>query len=304
MNIDLYEKFYSLVKQIPKGMVSTYGDLAIALGDIVASRAVGKMLSENPSPFEIPCHRVVMHDGSIGGFTHPEGLRKKIEILKMEGVEIENGKIKNFNKIRFNDFKTDYPLKKIRENEEILKKNLKLKDTYYEKLIAIDVSYTRRVAFISMVHLNKNFEILKIDSKMANINFPYIPTYLSYREGNAIISVLEEEGLLILDGQGIMHPRGIGLATYVGIEKNLPSLGIAKSHLVGTIINDSIFIENNQVGWKIGKYYISPGNLISLKSSKEIAKKILDSGAMLIAHKNATDLRNKYCSSNNCGPFT
>ncbi|MEM0334725.1 MAG: MGMT family protein, partial [Thermoplasmata archaeon] len=71
MNIDLYEKFYSLVKQIPKGMVSTYGDLAIALGDIVASRAVGKMLSENPSPFEIHCHRVVMHDGGIGGFTHP-----------------------------------------------------------------------------------------------------------------------------------------------------------------------------------------------------------------------------------------
>ncbi|MFP3318789.1 MAG: MGMT family protein, partial [Thermoplasmata archaeon] len=88
MEINLYNELYSLVKQIPKGRVTTYGDLALALGDIVASRAVGKMLSENPEPMEIPCHRVVMSDGSLGGFTHLEGIIKKIEILRNEGVEI------------------------------------------------------------------------------------------------------------------------------------------------------------------------------------------------------------------------
>ncbi|MEM3941159.1 MAG: MGMT family protein, partial [Thermoplasmatales archaeon] len=51
---DIYEAFYNLVKQIPEGYVSTYGDLAMQLGDIVASRAVGQMLSENEEPDTVP----------------------------------------------------------------------------------------------------------------------------------------------------------------------------------------------------------------------------------------------------------
>ena len=62
------EYFYSLVKQIPESKVSSYGELARALGDIKASRAVGRMLNANPYAPVVACHRVVMSDGSIGGF--------------------------------------------------------------------------------------------------------------------------------------------------------------------------------------------------------------------------------------------
>jgi deoxyribonuclease V len=303
VEINLYNEFYSLVKQIPKGRVTTYGDLALALGDIVASRAVGKMLSENPEPMEIPCHRVVMSDGSLGGFTHPEGIIKKIEILRNEGVEIINGKIKDFAKIRFNDFKSNYPLKKLREEEENIKKKISLNDRDFDKIVAIDVSYEGRNAFISSIVVDRNFSLLKKYVKITNVDFPYIPTYLSYREGRAIIRTIDEDALYVLDGQGILHPRGIGLATYVGILKNVPSLGIAKSRLVGEIIEGRIYLNGLQVGWKIGKYHISPGNLISLEKSMELGKDIIKSGILNMAHNLATRSRNQYSSSNNGGPF-
>lgn len=304
MDVNLYAEFYNLVKQIPRGRVTTYGDLAIALGDIIASRAVGKMLSENPVPGTVPCHRVVMGDGTIGGFTHPEGVEKKIHMLMEEGVEIFNGKIVNFETLRYREFNTWYPLKKIREEEEVLKKNISLRDREFEKIIVTDVSYAGRNAFISFVELDRNFSIVNNYVRKTRVNFPYIPTYLSYREGNAIISVMEEEGLYILDGQGILHPRGIGLATYFGVVKGLPSIGIAKSRLIGDEEGDRIFLNGKQVGWKIGKYYISPGNFISLKKSLKVANGLIKSGAISIAHKLATVSRNEYCRSNNCGPFS
>ncbi len=304
MDLDLYEKFYDLVKQIPRGMVTTYGDLAQALGDIIASRAVGKMLSENPLPVEIPCHRVVMHDGSLGGFTHPEGIKKKIELLKEEGVEIEKGMVKNFQEIRFKDFRTDYPLKIIRENEENLKKMLRIEDYDYEEIIVTDVSYAGRNAFVGLIKLKKNLEIIKFDVKKIYVNFPYIPTYLSYREGNAIVSVLDEKGLIVLDGQGIMHPRGFGLASYVGVIMGMPSIGIAKSYLSGTVDRYKVFMDNTQVGWKIGKYYVSPGNMVSINSSKELASRILKRKLNSLAHRIATKSRDEYCSSYHCGPFS
>jgi len=56
---DIYEEIYSLVKQIPEGTVSTYKQVAEALGDPMAARGVAEALSLNPCPVEVPCHRVV-----------------------------------------------------------------------------------------------------------------------------------------------------------------------------------------------------------------------------------------------------
>ncbi len=304
MDIDLYEEFYKLLSQVPVGRVTTYGDLAIALGDIVASRAVGRMLSENPMPGIIPCHRVVMHDGSIGGFTHPEGIQKKIEILKEEGIEVIDNKIRNFKEIRFREFRSNYPLRLLREEEERIKGKILLEDREFSKIIVTDASYAGRDAFISFIVMDRNFTILKSYVRRTRVNFPYIPTYLSYREGNAIISTLDEEALYVLDGQGILHPRGIGLATYVGLKSDMPSLGIAKSRLLGDIIDDRIYLNGIQVGWKIGKYLISPGTFISLEKSRDLALGIIKSGAINIAHRLATESRDKYCRSNDCGPFS
>lgn len=92
-----YEQVYSLTALIPKGKVLTYGLVAYYLGS-KAFRAVGSALHKNPYK-EVPCHRVVNSNGFVGGFAR--GRKKKIFLLKLEGIAIENGRIKDLEKFLF-----------------------------------------------------------------------------------------------------------------------------------------------------------------------------------------------------------
>jgi O-6-methylguanine DNA methyltransferase len=86
------DKVFSVVKQIKKGNIMTYKDVANRAGNIKASRAVGKILNSNKDR-TIPCHRVVCSNGVVGGYNKING-KNKMEILKKEGVPMnENGKI-------------------------------------------------------------------------------------------------------------------------------------------------------------------------------------------------------------------
>jgi methylated-DNA-[protein]-cysteine S-methyltransferase len=73
---------YKLLIKIPAGKVSTYGDLAKALGNPSASRETGRLLGKNPNPIVVPCHRVVMSDGKLGGYAY--GSTRKRELLEKE----------------------------------------------------------------------------------------------------------------------------------------------------------------------------------------------------------------------------
>lgn len=68
--------------------------------------------------------------------------------------------------------------------------------------------------------------------------FPYIPGYLSFREVPAILAALEklqqQPDLILCDGQGLAHPRRLGLACHLGVLTGLPTIGVAKSRLIGT----------------------------------------------------------------------
>ncbi|MCL5666252.1 MAG: MGMT family protein [Patescibacteria group bacterium] len=77
------QKVYRVVRQIPKGKLLTYGQVAFLAGSPNACRAVGNILSKNFDP-SIPCHRVVRADGKLGGYNR--GRRKKCEILRSEGA--------------------------------------------------------------------------------------------------------------------------------------------------------------------------------------------------------------------------
>ncbi len=85
------------VAKIPKGGVSTYKDVAAASGRPLAARAVGNILRENFGSRPIPCHRVVKSGGRLGGYA--KGERKKIEILRSEGVAVKNGRVVDFKKV-------------------------------------------------------------------------------------------------------------------------------------------------------------------------------------------------------------
>ncbi len=84
------ERCYSVLKKVPKGKVTTYKEIAKTIG-IKAYRAVGNAMNKNPCAPKVPCHRVVKSNGEVGGFA--SGTKKKIQLLRKEGVEIKKGKI-------------------------------------------------------------------------------------------------------------------------------------------------------------------------------------------------------------------
>ncbi len=88
------KQVWKSLSKIPRGMVSTYGEIAKVLGKPGAARVVGNACNANPFAPKVPCHRVVASDGRIGGYAH--GSRKKIGLLKKEGIRVKNGKIADF----------------------------------------------------------------------------------------------------------------------------------------------------------------------------------------------------------------
>ncbi len=84
------ERCYKILKKVPRGKVTTYKEISRAL-KTKAYRAVGNAMKKNPLAPGVPCHRVINSDGRIGGFAG--GTRKKIQLLKKEGVNVVKGKI-------------------------------------------------------------------------------------------------------------------------------------------------------------------------------------------------------------------
>nr|MDO8098047.1 MGMT family protein [Candidatus Njordarchaeota archaeon] len=90
---DLQRKVLKLLLNIPKGKVTTYREIARALGNINLSRAVGNAVRDNPYPVKIPCHRVVRSSGEVGGYggeATGKNVTKKVELLREEGVLVDD----------------------------------------------------------------------------------------------------------------------------------------------------------------------------------------------------------------------
>ena len=88
LDLDIVSPFnrrvYEIARAIPPGETLTYGQVAKAMGDPGAARAVGKALGENPWPIIVPCHRVLAADGKSGGFSAPGGVETKARMLTIE----------------------------------------------------------------------------------------------------------------------------------------------------------------------------------------------------------------------------
>jgi len=91
------ERCYQVLRTVPSGKVTTYKDIAQALGS-KSYRAVGNAMHKNPYAPQVPCHRVVASDGSIGGFAF--GLARKKQLLRREGITICAEKIRDFETVR------------------------------------------------------------------------------------------------------------------------------------------------------------------------------------------------------------
>ena len=82
------KKVWKEIDKIPRGKVTTYGQIAKNIGSPKAARAVAQACGANPNPISTPCHRVICSNGGIGGYSGAGGVEKKIKLLREEGVRL------------------------------------------------------------------------------------------------------------------------------------------------------------------------------------------------------------------------
>ena len=93
MEQSTFELIYNVVKEIPKGSVATYGQVASLAGNKRWARVVGYALHANPDPAHIPCHRVVNREGAVSEAFAFGGGNRQVELLREEGVEVIDKKV-------------------------------------------------------------------------------------------------------------------------------------------------------------------------------------------------------------------
>lgn len=203
----------------------------------------------------------------------------------------ENKEKKEDKKIDFNELAQKYNvnLKELEEEQKKLAKSLSLKDaidfSLADKIAGIETTFFQNKIISVIVILNQEMEIIEQQYSSDIIRFPYIPGFRAYRELPSMISAFnkleERPDIVFISGQGIAHPR-LGLASHFSLSTGIPSIGIADS-LMNNIKADEedILLEGKKVGkvLKSKEYgnplYISPGDLVSIKTSLELTKKFI-----------------------------
>lgn len=99
MSSDFYERVYAVVKKIPWGRVSSYGAIASFIGSPGAARTVGYAMNASHGMDEVPAHRVVNRKGLLTGKHHFGGRTVMEDLLKSEGVEVQEDQIQGFDQI-------------------------------------------------------------------------------------------------------------------------------------------------------------------------------------------------------------
>jgi deoxyribonuclease V len=176
-----------------------------------------------------------------------------------------------------------------------------------EYICGIDVSYKKNIAYCSAAIIKKNtLELIEsVDSKSV-VRHPYISGLFILRESMPILTTLKSLknhfDLLLIDGHGLLHPRKCGLATYIGVLIDKPTIGVAKSLLCGSIMEDqSVEYYGTVLGFTIKKegkkqIYVSVGHKISLTTAIQIIKKITKKEEWIPEPLRIADLNSKQFS--------
>lgn len=167
--------------------MTTYKDLALALGDADAARAVGTILSNNPHPVRYPCWRVVYSDGRVGNYSGEGGAAEKKRLMKQDGIPIRNNSVEEFDQRRFHSFQIDPALPRLRNVQKNIAESLTTEPLCLEEITTIggvDLAYkTERKSIGAYVEIDRESLQVNYETTITrSISFPYIATYLAFRE--------------------------------------------------------------------------------------------------------------------------
>ena len=176
------------------------------------------------------------------------------------------------------------------ETEQLkLAKELEIKDkidfSLADKFGAIHTTFLQNKLLCCIITCNKNYEIIDRAYVLEKVKFPYLAGFRAYRElpimTMAFNKLKEKPDVVLVPAMGITHPR-LGLASHFSLSIGVPTIGISNS-VFGCEIKGENIVRNEK---KLGKVlisksqskpmYISPGNLITIKSAYELCKKFIN----------------------------
>ena len=179
-------------------------------------------------------------------------------------------------------------IRKLEEEQIKLAKKVIVKDDFEktERIAGVDQAFANGNVISGIVVCSyKDLNLIEKKYAVVKAKFPYISGFLSYRESPAIIEAFNQlenkPDILIVDGNGILHPRRIGMASHVGILLDIPTIGVAKRLIAGEVREGTVYIEKEARGYELATrehskpLYVSPGYKVSLKTSLEIVKKCI-----------------------------
>lgn len=174
----------------------------------------------------------------------------------------------------------------IRLQKNIAKKVVAAKDDFgsISSICGVDIAYSdsnSNAAFCSAVIMDRNMQkLIESVDVQTIVKYPYVPGLLMLREAEPIFYTLKmlknTYELLLIDGHGLLHPRKCGLACYIGVTLDKPTIGVAKSRLCGRVRPDGfVELDGEILGYAISKkLYISVGHRLTLKTAIALVKEL------------------------------
>lgn len=223
--MDFRAELQALLDQVPRRHVVRLRDLARALGDVRATAAVARFLRDEPLPGG---ERVVTEAG------RPIRGRRGRVPESTRGTAASSPPI-------FSAFAGPFPLATLRREQARLSAKVSRRNGFrtVRTVAAVDLAYGDGQGFAALVVLRvSDLDVVEEVLISRKVDFPYIPTYLAYREFPLIEAAFrrlsEPPTVLLIDGHGQLHPRRCGIACMAGVKLGVPTIGVAKSPLVGT----------------------------------------------------------------------
>lgn len=296
---DLAVRLRELIAQVPAGRVTTFGALAEALGNRIAARWVGHVVLHHDHAAGCPCHRVVRADGQLGQYVEGD-VKAKARRLAAEGIEVRRGAV-DLRRYGYERFDSDRPLQRLKRVQEALLAKVSLRPRRrIPKLVGgVDVSYPRDgqgVAAYALVETDGG-RLAWSTIVRRRVVFPYISTYLAFRELPILLELLDEvrtagklSQVLLVDGSGILHQRHAGIATHLGVVASLPTVGVTKRLLCGQVEiqgmrpqeSRPVVHEDRLIGAALRTtsgsrrpIFISPGHRVDLAFAERLVRRLL-----------------------------